>query len=172
VSLINGLASDMVTLTREHLLQTKASLVETPRPPALTAPELQDTISRGNERKPLAPDDSDNYLVSQVRTKKRWIRFCNTLDDKPDWLALLKSLSLDNKGFCEGFVRFCIRENEHKFGKQNVKEETTPLYYLRLLDRLYRNSTLQHLDPHLREHVRSIIHVEIIHIHALNRDGR
>ena len=60
---------------------------ESENPPPLTAEELQHFVDRGNSRRLLPLNYSDNMKVNVVKGEDRWIGFCASLPAKPEWKA-------------------------------------------------------------------------------------
>ncbi|KAK3352188.1 hypothetical protein B0T25DRAFT_415772, partial [Lasiosphaeria hispida] len=65
----------------------------------------------GNQRRLVPPKHSDNHKAGLVDLKRRWITFAVTVGH-PDWRALIKTLSYENKGLGKVFVRYLMRRAE------------------------------------------------------------
>ncbi|KAJ2897779.1 hypothetical protein MKZ38_004402 [Zalerion maritima] len=78
---------------------------ETPEPEPWRPQELENSWARGNARRPLPPNHSDNHKASLYRLQQRWLSFCERMGRRADWKALLKTLTFDNKGLGESFIR-------------------------------------------------------------------
>jgi hypothetical protein len=84
---------------------------EIPEPEPLEAEELHDVWQHGNQRRPVPPKLSDNHKAGLVDLRPRWIAFAATVGHQ-DWRTLIKTLSYENKGLGEAFVRYLMRRAE------------------------------------------------------------
>ncbi len=80
---------------------------ETPEPQSPNAQELQDVWRHGNQRRPIPRNYSVNHKTDIVHLQHQWIQFCETMG-KPDWKALLKTLTYENRGLGESFMRYLM----------------------------------------------------------------
>ena len=160
---------DLVTISR---IQKQLREQEPLEPVPLSSDELQHFWDRGNERRPFRPDYADGTKVNIVRITKRWIDFCNTLKGKPDWKVLLKSLSWENKGLAEAFVRYVIRTSHNRRIGAKINAESTMRVYLRELWQLYGYSkhTSEYLDSRVRVHLLAVARSEITPKFGLRRE--
>ncbi|KAI1207667.1 uncharacterized protein F4807DRAFT_173788 [Annulohypoxylon truncatum] len=123
--------------------------------PLLTSEELQNIWDRGNGRRPLPPNRADNTKVNIADGTRRWIAFCEALPGKPEWKALLKTLSWENRGLPEAFARYLMRRD-----KSRIMALSTIRQYLRQLYMIYRKYTDKDLDKRLRDHLLTVVKLE------------
>jgi len=125
-------------------------------PPPLTAEELQHFVDRGNCRRPLPRNHSDNYKVNLVGAEDRWIGFCASLPTQPKWKDHIKTLSWENRGTVDGFLRYVMRRRRARIGTLSAVR-----VYLRELWALYCKYTGDCLSEKLKNHALSVAKLEI-----------
>jgi len=110
-----------------------------------------------------------SHKAGLVNLKHRWIVFAATIGHQ-DWRALIKTLSYENKGLGEAFVRYLIRQAELR-GKP-IQAESTIRVYIKKLGGLYRkyNSCLP--ERSLMDHLRNIIRSETTKMWRLGREPK
>ncbi len=137
-------------------IQAQLAELEAPEAPPLTSEELQYIWDRGNNRRPLRPNHSENYKLNLVDGQRRWIKFCKDLHGSSDWKPLPKTLSWENRGLAESFARFCMRRD-----KSRISSESTIRLYLRQLSALFKKYAGQDLEDKVRDHFLAVAKREI-----------
>lgn len=142
----------------DQISRIRAQLTEDDEPPdrPLTAEELQYVWDRGNRRRPLPPNHSDNTKVNIVGAIERWKGFCEWLPEKPAWKPLVRTLSWENKGLAESFARYLMRRPGARIGALS-----TIRLYLRQLSAVFKKFTGRVLDQRVRDHFVQICVLEI-----------
>lgn len=145
-------------MDNSQISRIRAQLAEQEEPdaPPLTVEELQYIQDRGNARRPLPPNHSDNYKANVADGTRRWKAFCEFLPDKSAWKDHLKTLSWDNKGLPEAFARYLMRRP-----KARIRTESTIREYLRQLSAAYHKYTGHELEERLRDHFVAVARLEI-----------
>lgn len=59
----------------------------------------------------MPPKLSDRHKADLVDLKRRWITFAAKMGRR-DWKGLIKTLSYENKGLGESFMRYLMRQAE------------------------------------------------------------
>jgi hypothetical protein len=146
------------TLDIFQISSIRARLVELepPEAPPLTSEELQHFWDRGNSRRPLPPKHADRTKLNIILGQRQWRAFCDTLQRKPAWKPLVKTLSWANKGLAEAFARFLMRREKSRIGA-----ESTIRLYLRQLSAVFRKYTGTTLDKRVRDHFVAVAKCEI-----------
>jgi len=140
---------------RARLAELQPPESENPLP--LTAEELQHFVDRGNSRRPLPPNHSDNTKVNVVEGEDQWIGFCASLPAKPEWKTHVQTLSWENRGLVDAFLRYLMRRE-----KSRIRSLGAVRVYLRQLWQLHRKYTGNHLSKQLRDHALSVAKLEIV----------
>ena len=138
-----------------------------PEAPPLTAEELQYVWDRGNSRRPIPPNFSDNTKVNIARATQQWRKFCKSLPQQPAWKPLVKTLSWDNKGLAESFARYLMRRP-----KARVTTESTIRLYLRQLSAVFKKYTGGELEVRVRDHFVHVAKQELRHKFGLRREPK
>lgn len=158
-------ALDLDQLERIRCQLTKLDVPEAP--PALTSEELQWIWNRGNTRRPLPPNRADNTKANIVDGTRRWKAFSEALPGKPDWKALVKTLSWENRGLAEAFARFLMRRENSRIGALGTIRQ-----YLRQLSQIYRKYTGETLELRLRDHFVAVAKAEYVRLFGLRREPK
>ncbi len=137
-------------------IQAQLAELDAPEAPPLTSEELQYIWDRGNGRRPLRPNFSENTKLNAVDGQRRWIAFCTQFPDNPDWKHLLQTLSWDNRGLAESFARFCMRRKKARIGATSTIRQ-----YLRQLSALFKKYTGRVLEENVRAHFLAVAKQEI-----------
>ncbi|KAK8106641.1 hypothetical protein PG999_010000 [Apiospora kogelbergensis] len=137
-------------------IQEQLAEAERPEAPQLTAEELQHYWDRGNKRHPTSPNRAIHTQANIVDGQRRWIAFCQQLPNAPDWKALLKTLSWDNRGLGESFCRYLMRRKKSAIGTLS-----TIRLYLRQLSAVYWKYTGAELEKRFKDHIVLILKLEI-----------
>lgn len=102
----------------------------------------------------MAPKFSDSHKASLVNLKHRWIAFATTLKHR-EWKGLIKTLSYENKGLGESFLRYFIRQAELQ-GKP-IKNESAIRVHVKKLSGLYKKYNGHEPEKSLMDHFRNVI---------------
>ncbi|KAF5018597.1 hypothetical protein F66182_9426 [Fusarium sp. NRRL 66182] len=73
---------------------------------------------------------------------------------RADWKALLKTLTFDNKGLGESFIRYLMRVSDLRRNGCTINSENSIRVYTRRLGGLYKKYTAEPWDDNLRDHLR------------------
>lgn len=145
---------------------------ETPEPEPWRPQELEDSWARGNARRPLPPNHSDNHKVSLYRLQQRWHSFCAKLGKRAEWKALLKTLTFDNKGLGESFIRYLMRDSDLRRNGCTINSENSIRVYTRRLGGLYKKYTAESWDNNLRDYLRQYSKILITPKWKLRREPK
>ncbi|RYO82366.1 hypothetical protein DL766_004754 [Monosporascus sp. MC13-8B] len=145
---------------------------ETPEPEPWRPQELENSWARGNARRPLPPNHSDNHKVSLYRLQQRWLSFCERMGRRADWKALLKTLTFDNKGLGESFIRYLMRDSDLRRKRCTINSENSIRVYTRRLGGLYKKYTAEPWDDNLRDHLRQYAKILITPKWKLRREPK
>ncbi|KAM6509588.1 hypothetical protein FALCPG4_017240 [Fusarium falciforme] len=145
---------------------------ETPEPEPWRPQELENSWARGNTRRPLPPNRSDNHKVSLYRLQQRWLSFCERMGRRADWKALLKTLTFDNKGLGESFIRYLMRDSDLRRNGCTINSENSIRVYTRRLGGLYKKYTAEPWDDNLRDHLRQYAKILITPKWKLRREPK
>lgn len=142
---------------------------ETPEPEPLEAQELHDVWQQGNRRRPVPPKLSDRHKADLVDLKRRWITFAAKMGCR-DWKGLIKTLSYENKGLGESFMRYLMRQAELQGNP--IRSENAIHVHTRKLSGLYRKYNAHPPERSLMDHLRNVIRSEITCKWALRREPK
>ncbi|KAM5348918.1 hypothetical protein ACJ41O_008741 [Fusarium nematophilum] len=145
---------------------------ETPEPEPWRPQELENSWARGNARRPLPPNHSDNHKASLYRLQQRWLSFCERMGRRADWKALLKTLTFDNKGLGESFIRYLMRDSDLRRNGCTINSENSIRVYTRRLGGLYKKYTAEPWDDNLRDHLRQYAKILITPKWKLRREPK
>ncbi|KAH9983866.1 hypothetical protein F4779DRAFT_612402, partial [Xylariaceae sp. FL0662B] len=122
-----------------------------------------------NRRRPVPPKLSDRHKADLVNLKRRWITFAAKMGHR-DWKCLIKTLSYENKGLGESFMRYLMRQAEMQ-GKP-IRSENAIRVHTRKLGGLYRKYNGHPPKRLLMDHLRNVIRSEITPKFALRREPK
>ena len=142
---------------------------ETPEPEPLEDQELHDVWQHGNRRRPVPPNLSDNHKASLVGLKHRWIVFATRLGHQ-DWKSLIKTLSFENKGLGESFIRYLMRQAE--LDGTPIKCKSAIRVHTRKLGGLYKKYAGYPPERSLMDHLRNVARSEITPKWGLRREPK
>src|SRR5437667_7961563 len=142
---------------------------ETPEPEPLEAEELHDVWKRGNRRRPVPPNLSDNHKASLVDLKHRWIKFAEKTGHR-DWKSLIRTLSYENKGLGESFMRYLVRQAELQ--GRPFRSENAIRVHTRKLGGLYKKYAGHLPERSLMDYLRNVIRSEITIVLGLRREPK
>jgi hypothetical protein len=129
---------DLLDLSRIERYRQELRDEETPEPEPLEAEELHNVWQQGNQRRPVPPRLSDRHKADLVDLKNRWITFAATMGHR-DWKGLIKTLTYENKGLGESFMRYLMRQAELQ--KKPIQSESAIRVHTRKLGGLYKKYT-------------------------------
>ena len=78
-----------------------------------------------------------------------------------EWKAILKTLTFDNKGLGESFIRYLMRESDLRRTRGAINSENSIRVYTRTLGGLYKKYTAEPWDNNLRDHLRQYAQIFI-----------
>lgn len=125
------------------------------------AEELRFVIDRGNNRRPLRPLKADNTKLNIIRAQRQWQAYTTQLGNH-DWRATLKSLTYENRGLVEGFIRYLLRRRGAR-----IRKESTVRVYVRYLWQVFKKYAGRDVDLQLRQHALLFIQAEARALFAL-----
>lgn len=111
---------------------------------------------RGNQRRPSRPNRATYTAANIVDDQRRWIAFCQHSPSTPDWKALLKTLTWENRDLAESFCRYLMRREESGIGTLS-----TIRLYIRQLSVVYWKYTGTQLEKRIKDHNVIILKTEI-----------
>ncbi|KAJ2902465.1 uncharacterized protein MKZ38_000594 [Zalerion maritima] len=144
---------DLLDLSKIEQYRQELRDDETPEPEPLEDKELHDIWQHGNRRRPVPPNLSDNHKANLVGLKHRWIIFATRLGHQ-DWKSLIKTLSFENKGLGELFMRYLMRRAE--LDGTSIKYESAIRVNTRKLGGLYKKYAGHPFETSLRDHLRKV----------------
>ena len=161
----------MVTLDQSRIERYRHQLreEETPEPEPLEAQELHDIWQNGNRRRPVPPKLSDHHKSDLVSLRHRWIAFAAKTGHQ-NWKSLIKTLSYENKGLGESFMRYLMRDAELQ-GKP-IRSESTIRVHMRKLGGLYKKYAARLPERSLMDHLRNVAMSEITPKWGLRREPK
>ncbi len=148
----------MATVNLVVVAQVRAQLAARRRPAIqpLTGDQLQRICDKGNNRRPLPRDHSDSTKLNIVNGQRRWRAFCAVLPDRPEWRSHVKSLSWENRGLAEAFVRYFMQR-----AGSRITSLGTVRVYLRQLSAVYYKYAGEDLEWRVRAHFLAYAKLEI-----------
>ncbi len=104
------------------------------------------------------------HKVDIVNLERQWIQFCKTMGQS-DWKALLRTLTYENKGLGESFMRYLMLPGRIKDVELHPHEDEEAW---RAIQEVYR----QGVEPKLRSHLRSVATCELTKKWPLRREPK
>jgi hypothetical protein len=116
----------------------------------------------------VPPNLSDRQKADLVDLKHRWIIFARL--GHHDWKSLIKTLSFENKGLGESFIRYPIRQAELQ--GIPIKSEGSIRVHTRKLGGLYRKYAGSPPERSMMDHLRNVARSEITPKWGLRREPK
>lgn len=142
----------------------------TPEPQPLDVHDLHKIWERGNVRRPLPPNYSENHKIDLVRTERKWKAFCNTLGIN-DWKSAIRTVLFQNRGLAEAFLLYLMRISGQR-KRPHISAQSSIRAYSRKLNGLVRKYTGREPEAELVQHLYKVVVSELSPTFGLRREPK